>query len=80
MKEKLSLLTELIKLASCDKHLRKQEYDFILVISSRLGIDKETLDKLFAEYIEFNITGITGRIDCGGYGSAWYRLIFRFRL
>lgn len=53
MKEKLSLLTELIKLASCDKEIREQEYEFIMVIADRLSIDKSTCDKLFAEYIEF---------------------------
>ena len=53
MKEKLSLLTELIKLASCDKKIREKEYDFIMVIAERLGIDKPTCDKLFADYIEF---------------------------
>jgi hypothetical protein len=53
MKEKLSLLTELIKLASCDKQIREKEYDFIMVIAERLGIDKLTCDKLFADYIEF---------------------------
>lgn len=53
MKEKLSLLTELIKLASCDKQIREKEYDFIMVIAERLGVDKTTCDELFAEYIEF---------------------------
>jgi hypothetical protein len=56
MKEKLSLLTELIKLASCDKEIREQEYEFIMVIADRLSIDKTTCDKLFAEYIEFTPT------------------------
>ncbi len=53
MKEKLSLLTELIKLASCDKTVRQKEYDFILAIAERLGISKVQFDPLFAEYIEF---------------------------
>lgn len=53
MKEKLSLLTELIKLAGCDKQIREKEYDFIMLIAERLGVDKTTCDKLFAEYIEF---------------------------
>ena len=53
MKEKLSLLTELIKLASCDKKIREKEYDFIMIIAERLGVEKATCDKLFAEYIEF---------------------------
>ena len=53
MKEKLSLLTELIKLASCDKTVRQKEYDFILAIAIRLGIRKDEFDPLFNEYIEF---------------------------
>jgi hypothetical protein len=53
MNEKLSLLTELIKLANCDKKLREKEYDFIMIIAERLGVDKVTCDRLFAEYIEF---------------------------
>ena len=53
MKEKLSLLTELIKLARSDSKLRRQEYDFLRVVANQLGVDKETLDELFNEYIEF---------------------------
>jgi hypothetical protein len=54
MKEKLSLLTELIKLASCDKEVRQREYDFILAIAERLGVSKKDFDPLFHEYIEFS--------------------------
>lgn len=53
MKEKLSLLTELIKLASCDKKIREKEYDFIMVIAERLGVDKTTFNKLFTDNIDF---------------------------
>ncbi len=53
MKEKLSLLTELIKLASCDKSVRQKEYDLILAIAEKLGVSKSQFDPLFAEYIEF---------------------------
>ena len=38
MKEKLSLLTELIKLAQCDQEVREQEYTFLLTI------DQETAE------------------------------------
>jgi len=34
MKEKLSLLTELIKLARCDNEIREQEYEFLLTIAA----------------------------------------------
>jgi hypothetical protein len=53
MKEKLSILTELIKLASCDKKVRDKEYFFILAIAERLGISKKEFEPLFEEYIEF---------------------------
>lgn len=52
MKEKLSLLTELIKLARADKKLREQEYDFLLTIAKSLHVSKEDFDSLFDEYIE----------------------------
>ena len=53
MKEKLSLLTELIKLARCDHHLREQEYQFLLTIAQSLEVGKEEFDSLFESYIEF---------------------------
>lgn len=53
MKEKLSLITELIKLAGCDKEIREKEYNFILAVSQQIGVNKEEVDPLFAKYIEF---------------------------
>ena len=53
MKEKLSLLTELIKLARIDNKLREQEYNFLQTIAKSLNVSKEDFDKLFEEYIEF---------------------------
>jgi len=53
MKEKLSLLTELIKLARCDQEVREQEYDFLLSIAQSLHVSKEDFDHLFDAYIEF---------------------------
>ncbi len=53
MKEKLSLLTELIKLARCDHKVREQEYEFLLTIAQSLDISKEDFDSLFKKYIEF---------------------------
>lgn len=53
MKEKLSLLSELIKLARCDEKVREQEYRFIQTIAQSLGVSKEDLDSLFKKYIEF---------------------------
>ncbi len=53
MKEKLSLLTELIKLARCDHKVREQEYDFLLTIAQSLNVSKKDFDSLFEKYIEF---------------------------
>jgi uncharacterized tellurite resistance protein B-like protein len=53
MKEKLSLLTELIKLARCDHKVREQEYEFLLTIAQSIDVSKEDFDSLFEKYIEF---------------------------
>ena len=53
MDEKLSLLTELIKLARVDKECRDEEYGFLSTIARMLGIGQKDLDRLFNEYIEF---------------------------
>jgi hypothetical protein len=53
MKEKLSLLTELIKLARCDHEVREQEYEFLLTIARSLQVGKKEFDQLFHAYIEF---------------------------
>lgn len=53
MKEKLSLLTELIKLARCDHEVREQEYEFLLAIARSLNVNKADFDSLFDKYIEF---------------------------
>lgn len=57
MKEKLSLLTELIKLARRDREVREQEYEFLLTIANSLHVSKEDFDALFEEYIEFTPPG-----------------------
>ena len=51
MKEKLSLLSELIKLAQCDNKVRKKEYDFLLTIAKSLNVSIEDFDQLFEKYI-----------------------------
>jgi hypothetical protein len=53
MKEKLSLLTELIKLARCDHNVREQEYQFLQTIARSLHVSQEEFDALFENYIEF---------------------------
>ncbi|MEZ5069911.1 MAG: TerB family tellurite resistance protein [Bacteroidales bacterium] len=54
MEEKLSLLTELIKLARSDKDLRQEEYDFLLQIAESLEVPREEFTGLFEQYIEFS--------------------------
>jgi hypothetical protein len=54
MKEKLSLLTELIKLARCDHEVREQEYRFLWTIARSLEVNREDFDSLFEKYIEFS--------------------------
>ncbi len=53
MKEKLSLLTELIKLARIDNEVREQEYHFLLTIAKSLQVRQEDFYQLFEKYIEF---------------------------
>lgn len=53
MNEKLSILTELIKLARIDKDCRDAEYEFLSTIARMLQVQQSDLDKLFNEYIEF---------------------------
>ena len=53
MKEKLSLLTELIKLVNCDNNQKKEEYQFLLMVAEQPGVPKNDFDSLFDEYIEF---------------------------
>ena len=45
--EKISLLKEMISFALVDGELHDREYDFIEIVAFELGIDKETLHKLF---------------------------------
>jgi hypothetical protein len=53
MEEKLSLLTELIKLARCDEQVREQEYRFLITIARSLDVSREDFDSLFEQYIKF---------------------------
>jgi len=53
MREKLSKLTELIKLAKVDMEFGNEEYQFLQVIANLLEIEKEQLDSLILKYVEF---------------------------
>jgi hypothetical protein len=51
--EKLSLLTELIKLAKVDESLRDSEFQFLSAIANQIGVSQTDFENLFDEYIEF---------------------------
>lgn len=51
--EKLSLLTELIKLARADDEVREEEFRFIMTIAEQLGITADEIAPVFTEYIDF---------------------------
>jgi hypothetical protein len=51
--EKLSILTELIKLARTDRVLRDEEFNFLYTIAKQLEITDEQFKGLFEKYIEF---------------------------
>ena len=48
------MLTVLIKLAKVDEKEQDMEYDFLLILAERLGVDKERFDQLFTHYIEYS--------------------------
>ena len=52
--EKLSLLSELIKMANIDDKMREIEYSFLLSVSAQLGITNDDFSKLFNKYISFH--------------------------
>lgn len=53
MKEKQSLIIQLIKMAQADEQVRDEEYTFMCTIAGFMGVSKEQLDALFDEYIEW---------------------------
>ncbi len=53
LKERLSLLTELIKLAKSDEELRQAEFEFLYAIAKQLNISDDQFRNLFDNYIEF---------------------------
>ena len=54
MQEKLSILSDLIKMAKSDDKVREIEFQFLLSIAGQLGISKSDFQRLFEEYIEFS--------------------------
>ncbi len=53
--EKISLLSEMISFAVIDGELHNREYDFLLLISEELEIEKETFLELFNKRNEYVI-------------------------
>jgi uncharacterized tellurite resistance protein B-like protein len=47
--EKISLLSEMIAFAVIDGELHDREYDFLLLVSQELNVDKETFLHLFSK-------------------------------
>jgi len=54
MDNKLSLISELIKLAKVDGEIKEQEYDFLLTLSKMIGISEIDFNKLLSESSEYN--------------------------
>ena len=53
--ERLSLLSEMIAFAVVDSELHDREYDFLLMVSQELAIDKATFLDLFEHRNEFHV-------------------------
>jgi len=53
--EKISLLSEMIAFALVDGELHDREYDFLLMVSQELQIDKELFLNLFRRRNEFSV-------------------------
>jgi uncharacterized tellurite resistance protein B-like protein len=52
--ERLSLLSDLIKMAKADKDDSTIEFDFLLNLALQMGVSKEDFKILFEEYIAFH--------------------------
>jgi len=53
MNERNGLLAELIKMADADNSIRDMEFQFLLSISSQMGVTKDDFKELFEQHIEF---------------------------
>lgn len=51
--EKLSLMSQLVKLARADKEVKESEYQFLQSIAFQLGIHEVDFKSLFEKYIDF---------------------------
>ena len=53
-REKLSIMSDLVKLAKSDNEIRDKEFEFLCSIAVQLGVTKDEFKLLFEKYIEFN--------------------------
>jgi len=53
MDEKLSLISDLIKLAKADGEISEKEYEFLLTMSRIIGIDEYEFNKIFSKDVKF---------------------------
>lgn len=51
--EKLSLLTQLIKMARVDRDIRESEFQFLSAIAEQIGVPQAEFKRLFEVHIEF---------------------------
>lgn len=51
--EKLSILSEMISMATIDRDLKEREYNFLLAVAKQLDISKTELDRLFSQPAPF---------------------------
>ncbi len=61
--DNLGLLSDLIAIAQADHHVSDEEYNFIMRLAERVGVDKETVHDLFHNPVASKpITSELGRI------------------
>lgn len=52
-KEKLSIMSELVKMARADLEVREEEHEFLYAIAKQLGLTDEEFESVFNKYIDF---------------------------
>ncbi|MFD2585823.1 TerB family tellurite resistance protein [Croceitalea marina] len=53
--EKLSILSEMIAFAQVGKTIKQSEYDFLIGVSKKLGVDKKAFEELLHQKVEKKI-------------------------
>ncbi|MDP5061023.1 MAG: TerB family tellurite resistance protein [Maribacter sp.] len=52
IKEKLSILSEMISFAKVNNEVKESEYDFLFSVAQQLEVSKKTFDSLFTSNVE----------------------------